>query len=285
MELNPNILFENYDALSDEEIFDRFNMLFNHYKKFPLPIHTVENDSKIIRLTTLSANEGEFPSKKRYSYASDIKYIANYGRCNRIFQPIFYGAINYKGDNKGEADTARIVCASETIYSFRDIAANDKKDVYFSGWIVKEPMNLFLIFSPEKSSPTSEFFEFKGNEYIKSNAISDRDYLNFIEFIFLKFSTSISDDNNIYRLTSAISNVIYNECDGIIYPSVQMQKMGVSIAVKPSIIDKKIGFVKCMKSTFIKNGENARIEDYHLGIYNSDADSIEWSKIADPTFP
>ncbi len=107
----------------------------------------------------------------------------------------------------------------------------------------------------------------------------------FYRYIGEKFAEIATENEDIYKITSAYSNLITegDDIDGILFPSVAFGNRGYNLALKPKVIDdQKIRLIAVSKNTFlVGEGENdlpsfteTNMED---GILNWTNGTVEWN--------
>lgn len=187
---------------------------------------------------------------KIFRNISDISYPpAEYARLDRASlkgKAMFYGSVfTHKNET---VYLPRIVNLIETSIFFKDQHSEGRQLLTQSAW--KNTRTLRLVVLPvslnytqpcdEVQNMQKEFYETAKNIGI---CVSE-------EAIFLGDLFASKKELNTYNMTAHLVDYILNESkdaayfDGVIYPSVPGEGLGMNICIKPSLID--TGVVKCM---------------------------------------
>jgi len=203
------------------------------------------------------------PQNSPHPFVSDISYIPNknldkiksFGRVNKMGEAMFYGSLNFA--------TACI----ETLSKGEDFRKTGSAMVSIGTWKFEKPLKLVQM--PHSMRVWKEFYQtvsFKSGKITEEQIIEHNEHLrkqinNDLAFeilelfgdAFAKFDTKNDSD---YYLSNYFADRIFNrlnefkmgeDIDGIIYPSVPSSYLENNIALKPSVIDSKLKFIKAMQ--------------------------------------
>jgi hypothetical protein len=219
------------------------DILRNHIRRIPFALTKLEANSNIDRVRK-NIGDKLFTNVDELSYIKDQnvidKFLTEFGRVNMPHQPIFYGAIGTT-DLKYQRITA-IAETSELVQNINGV--NFDGELYtISRWSNKEELSLVeVVFSSEaiKINPDiKRAFEMQ-TEFVKQAGIDDIEfYTDFLVFISNQFARPKVTHHD-YKISSAYANLAFTHqlVQGIAFPSVQTNYIGVNVAFKPEIIDK-----------------------------------------------
>lgn len=217
--------------LKDESAYEYIlDILRNKVRIIPILTTKLEANDDIffLRSRVHKQSEEEFNTIDDFSFRKDKESIIEYSRCNIPGQQTFY-------------------CSMDRPSSYAESLAikKDKLDselVSLGKWQLKKDLIAGIIAHPLKNKRYTKFDKDFGNII---DAIIERDckeieaqvreilYYFTIEFRYLV-------ENHIYyKVTAAISNLLFEGVDGIIYPSVPFMGDGYNVALKNQVIDDK----------------------------------------------
>lgn len=238
-----NKLIELATQLEKVEYKYIVDILRNHIRRIPLALTKLEANSNIDRVRK-NIGDKLFTNVDELSYIKDQnvidKCLTEFGRVNMPHQPIFYGAIETT-DLKHQ----RITAIAETSELFKNInGVNLDGELYtISRWTNKEELSLAeVVFSSEaiKINPDiKKAFEMQ-TEFIKQAGKEDLEfYIDFLVFISNQFARPIVTHHD-YKISTAYANLAFTNqlVQGIAFPSVQTEYIGINVAFVPRIIDK-----------------------------------------------
>jgi hypothetical protein len=161
--------------------------------------------------------------------------------------------------------------------------------VTVSEWIVQKDIILTMFVNPNPDERVSDYDKMHGAEFDNKNAALEKMFqelsLKFMNFASKEFFKYAKKDKTIYIKTSALSNLVlsYNNCDGIIYPSVPFMGDGFNIVLRPEIVDSSDVIVNSVLRSKLKavrqeNGKHNFVEIEQILTYNIDHKSgeIKW---------
>ena len=218
-------------------------ILKNHIRKLPVPLGKLSANSEIDRVRK-NSGDNLFKSIDELSYIKDQKIIDNYltefGRANMPHQPMFYGAIETT-----KLQHQRITAISETSELFQNVnGVNLRGELYtISRWTNKEELILVeVVFSSKAiqiNPDIKKSFELQ-SEFAKQNGQVDiQFYMDFLVFISDQFARPKTTHND-YKISTAYTNLVMTDpiVQGIAFPSVQTEYVGVNVVFEPKIVDK-----------------------------------------------
>jgi hypothetical protein len=208
---------------------------------------------------------------KGYVEKSDFLYrpakdCISMQRASLPYQTMFYGVIS---DDQSHLENARAIVAGECCKLSRGGTSTiGREDICMSYWEVQKPLRVVSLINDATFPDVKDnvllnvmrqkFIEFHGDQQTSSE---EREIARFINSEF----TKVVKNDREYLITATLSHDIITdwECDGIVYPSVQMGgQAGINIALTPSAVDNKLKFVRSLEQTLYKNRDNSflRIE-------------------------
>jgi hypothetical protein len=219
--INPN----------DEFAYEKAVMAYLQVQRLPVLIYEVPDDLRICRTRTHEA-QNFFEDIGDIS-TPPLKFVTKFARCNRPFQPKFYGS-----ENRPTSFMELVEDWAET----RTIG--DKIYVTVGLWKTRKPLFALIVTSPNKENRTSEFDKKHGgalDDFVgkQENEAQDAMVL-FYQFLFDKFRKPAKHDPLTYIITTAYCNVAFAQAGGqansVMYPSVPFGGQGVNFALNPDFI-------------------------------------------------
>jgi RES domain len=238
--------------------------------EFPIPSTKYPIGTKFIRARVHKNNEDFFHSTDQLSYRKDLLNIKEFGRANEPGQSIFY-------------------CSNNQILSFVETSniAKENKQKEFeylteSIWISTKEITVVNLLTNDYikgqhlemdniSRKYEHMFESQNNE--NSKIVKD-----LLEFLSKEFSQVANGNSNHYKITAAFANYIYDNYDGILYPSTLYLKEGFNFAFQPNVVDTKMKFyaARRIKMTKISDKEYADLEQIESLPYIREGNIISW---------
>ncbi len=218
-------------------------------------------------------NQGTvFPSEFDISYRLDIGNIMKYGRANRPFQSMFYGAmpsvvLNHPTQTLFE----------ELVGQFEESLKEGFKTTMTVGrWIVKKDMEVADICYGQEYlnvKENAERFEHWRNELPKTE-IDSPDNQELLRLFSTEFSKSLVINHANYKISSVYTDLALGEgLAGISYPSVRTDYNSRNIALTPSAVDEYLELTEAgvFEYEFHNGKAEARQTKYSndLGFMNS----------------
>ncbi len=218
--------------------------------------------------------------KEKYYKVSDIsapedKHVQSYGRANKPRQTLFYGS-----------ETRPVAYFEFATKLASTIPVGEEFLITAGKWNMKEPLSLALVFNPNIPR-TKEYTKKHGQAFDTSLLQLDKDYQagtkDFFEFIAEEYAKVAEYDVKSYYLTCAYSNAVFMEksCDGIIYPSVQLDGEGFNVALKSEVTTSLTLEAAVTDSFNVLSQESGIREFKNTGKVESrkiSDDKIEWAK-------
>jgi len=205
---------------------------------------------------------------KLYTKISDIglvpkQIVANFGRCNKPFQSVFYSSDN------------RPTSYSELVEDWARSKNNgDRVYVTIGAWKLKEDADFIIVTSPNKEDRISDFDKEHGpslEKFISGYNPEDQEILKEIyQFLFEIFRKPSNGNKLTYLLTTAYSNLslMHDEAKahGIYYPSVASGDQGVNFAINESFSRENLELIYAMCNEFeVSFDENKKFHCKEIG--------------------
>ena len=218
--------------LNDNSAYVKITKAFINIGLMPIILINYPSLSIIYR-SRINTGDETFNKISQLS-APEEKYVLNYARANKPKQSLFYGSEN------------RQTSYLEFLNHLSKVTPFEEKvSITIGEWKVLKNLNLALVFSP---SAIRDNFYNKLHGYGFDNFMSTtskelrKGVIKFFDFIGKEYSKSVNENFNNYLITCAYSNILfaYENCDGIIYPSVAYGGNGYNIVLKKDIIEAKL---------------------------------------------
>ena len=192
---------------------------------------------------------------KIFTNISDISYPPN--ECARLDRaslkgkPMFYGSVFTH--NNETIYLPRVVNLTETSNFFKDHNSGGRQFITQSAWINNRTLNLAVLpISHTYKQPCDEVRHMQKEIYetAKKIGIGVSDKAIFLGDLFAR-----KNELNTYQMTAHFVDYVLNEScdadyfDGVLYPSVPSEGIGMNLCIKPSLIDS--GIVKCEGASLV----------------------------------
>jgi hypothetical protein len=223
------------------------NIIRKDIEQFLLPRKIFEPGLKLYR--SRNNQDGLFQTIDDLSNRMGLENITEFGRANEPNQSIFYAA------------DVRITAISETNEIFREEnCRNTDISITTSQWVTIKDLDLTLIVGNSIAK--------EKNDLIKSYAIDIMSLVNdicgndsdkvfeILSFISEEFAFNARNNHNNYKISCAFAQLIYENSDGLLYPSLQREFEGLNFAIKPESVKEKLRFVCAVHDKFRKMGSN-----------------------------
>lgn len=234
---------------------------FENIVNIPLLIKRLDAGTKVIRLRSHSKENQLFKSSKELSYPPANR--TSLMRANFEKQPIFYGAIF--SEDKNDKDIPRMTCLLETCKEVKDDSYIGKKDITYSLWVNKRPINLFVIpiFNSYENPPKEFIWYFSMWEKLISEYQLSEDIVNELRELSQKFSFATDnkdEEKDCYTYTATFTKALLEAnplVDGILYPCTKLKDdaMGINVAIRPEVIDNDFEFKGCSICRYFKRSK------------------------------
>lgn len=236
--------FNSEDSYNAIEKFIKTELL-----QFALPTKVFEPGMIFYRCSN-HYDSNDFLTTTKLSYRTDLDDIKDFGRANLKNQGIFYcadkvataiGETNsvLRGDGHKDVDTFLVtVSVWRSIKPLEFTLIINNKNAQEKNAVIKK-------YKTDIDKLTMELF----------NGEADKVH-EILNFISNEFALNTNGNSNLYKISSAFSQLAFESSDGIIYPSVQRKLEGNNFAIKPSSVDEKLEFVEAYKYKFEKKGES-----------------------------
>lgn len=203
-------------------------------------------------------------------------YVTNYARANKPGQSLFYGSEN------------RPTSYLEFALHLAEITPFGKEVLITVGvWELKRDLTLVLVFDP--SLPRNNVFnKYHGeglDEFLtKTPEKFKKGTIRFFEFISKKYAKQVSNNYHNFFITCAYSNIVfaYEQCDGIIYPSVPRGGDAFNVVLKKNVVSEEVLELKAVRTDkFIAleqpNGKHDFVNTASIDASKIKNDNIEWN--------
>lgn len=239
------------NTCSDDEVRDNLKLL----GKFGVMITKLHKGKKIIRARL--AEEKPFENISELSYKPQ-KFNTTYQRASTPFKTMFYGSIVPEVSGNSEPQTARITVAFELSEFLRDIETIGEQDIVFSAWVIKEDIELVTLIHHknfERPTELSKRLQADFEKFAESNPEQKIPTLEISEFLGNQFAKLPIKEHTDYMHSAIYSQLVTENFDGVLYPSVRMAGEGINVAIQPETVDKKLDFLGASECTIYKNGK------------------------------
>jgi len=197
-------------------------------QKLPIILFNYPKNSMIFRSRI---NEGLNVYEKISDIsAPDSKFVNNYARANKPKQTLFYGSEN------------RPTSYLEFVEQLAEVTPiGNEVLITIGGWELQKDLTFVLVYNPsdKRNNEYNQYHRKAFDNFIEQTPIELRKgTVKFFEFIGKEFSKPVKTNLDTYLITCAYSNIIfsYEQCDGIMYPSVPSGGIGFNVAIKENII-------------------------------------------------
>lgn len=246
----------NSSAVSYTAIKNALNVF-----SIPFPHEVIKAGTSLYRVRPHKglnlSKENCFKRIQDVGHRTDLNNITNFGRANEPLQSVFY------------CSTERETSFFETTQLGRN-CADIPVEIYTIGeWILQEDINVAHLSLNENDNQVANKLNEEFHELV--NKLKSEGTINWLKVLGLfskEFSKKSNQKGNDYLISCAFANYIYESkgvnnktqkevnIEGILYPSVQLTKKGMNLALKPSIIESqklKLNKVVCQKMELVDN--------------------------------
>ena len=273
-----------------EELYEIFRMV----KDFDYPVirFNIFCGSGLIR-QRVNIKDEDFDKVSELNYPP-FDCVTGYERANVPYQPMFYACSFPTDYNDENTPPPRVVSLQETSSFFRDKAASGIERSTVSRWEVVEDLELVALpFLADYTMACKDIKTIKNdwNNAVVANRLN-QDGLELVEYMAREIGKTFTSNVGYFKIANFVNFLLnVNEktrsAAGIIYPSVPAAGSGFNVAIKPSVVDKKIRFAGASLSHLLKKGERSylhvvnksiSVEDGHI-TYQDNAMSDEEKKM------
>lgn len=231
-----NELIKSFDY-SDRQIDLLMDSLNKEIDYFRYTGFEIKKGTKIFRARKQNNLKKLFSFESELSYRLDVKNIVNFGRCNLEQSSKFYGsphAVDFDGDVTVIAETSAL--SRENI---------DGCETYSVGmWEAKENVNLFAIKPPFDEKKESVFYKELIREFEIAFPRMSNSQQEFYELIGQEFGKKVKkNEGREYAISAAVSEVLTERTNGVVYSSVQTGSRGINIVMNPEKFDNFFKFI------------------------------------------
>lgn len=207
----------------------------------------------------------------------DERHVNNYARANKPRQSLFYGS-----EDRPTSYLEFAMHLAETT------PFNEEVSITIGAWELQRNLTFVLVFNP-KLPRDNEYNKYHGKEF--DNFISKtpeelrKGTIRFFEFIGQKYAEQAENNLENYLITCAYSNIVYayEQCDGIMYPSVPRAGDAFNVVIKKNTIEEGALSLKSARmDKFIAreqdNGKHDFLNNASMDASNINFETIEWNK-------
>lgn len=241
----------------------------------PMSVRLIPAGQRLIRCRPHYEFEGFFNNVHEVSYVPDLKLIKGFGRANEPAQSIFYCSNN---PNVAFAEVSEVTRTG-----------NDKSEelMTYSVWEVMEDVTVVPIITNPTVFGKNAFYDVMSKEFfelLKRAKSSDAQVIvDYWDFISREFTLNAQGDSSNYLISCAFANHVFEnipEADSILYASTIYQDEGVNIAIKPSVVDKKLKFYSArrFRMTLAPPNQYLETETIDSTVYSTPDGLIKWPK-------
>lgn len=286
---------ELLDAIKvGDENTDELYEIFRMVKDFDCPVirFDIYSGSGLIRQRVNKTGE-DFDKVSELNYPP-IDCVTGYERANVPYQPMFYACSFPTDYNNEKTPPPRVVSLQETSSFYRDKAASGIERSTVSRWeVVKDLELVALPFLADYTMACKDIKTIKEEwtKAVEENTLN-RDGLELVEYMAKEIGKTFTSNVEYFKIANFVNYLLNvnektKDADGIIYPSVPAAGSGFNVAIKPSVVDKKIRFVGASLSHLLKKGEESylhivnksvSVEDGHI-IYQDNTMSDDEKKM------
>ncbi len=271
--------FKNLDLgnVSEKEVSD----IFNRLTSLPVPI-TDYHKGKIIHRARIIKDNQTVKLNTELSYVPK-KFNTSFQRASTPRQTMFYGAVVPQIQSDDEISNARIIGACEVSDFLRNSNCPDgKQKIVFGNWVVKETISLLSIIDPAIETNKINFFKEITENYHKFLEQGNEDKENtvlFQEYISAEFSKLDIKSQKDYLISALFTELVIDQCDGVIYPSVRADYNGLCVSIKPEAVDNKMELISVLECLVVKKEGKVNIINLRFGEVASGETQFELKKI------
>jgi len=258
------------------------NLLKGSIIKIPLPLAKLHKDALIDR-ARLNEGNSLYTNVDQLSYIKNQetidKYLTEFGRANKPFEPKFYGALT-----STRLDKQRITAIAETSKLFQDKnGINLDGELYtVSRWKnSSELMVVEVVFSSEaiKVNPDIKRSFEKQTKLAKDAGFDDLEfYADFLIFISEQFARETKSHND-YKIAAAYTELAlqHPKVKGVMFPSVQTKYMGANIVFPPTVVDENLEILSAITQKLYKNPKKTLIANHKECLnVKENPNKLEW---------
>ncbi len=243
-------------------------------QKLPIILFTEPKGNFIFR-SRINNGATQFESISEISIP-DEKYVNNFARANKPRQSLFYGS-----ENRPTSYLEFAMHLAETT------PFNEEVSITVGAWELQRNMTFVLVFNP-KSSRDNDYNKYHGeafDDFIgKTPEELRKGTIRFFEFIGQKYAELAENNLNNYLITCAYSNIVYayDQCDGIMYPSVPRAGDAFNVVIKKNTIEEGALSLKTARmDKFIArkqdNGKHDFLNNASMDASRINSKTIEWN--------
>lgn len=269
------------DKLDKIEYDDIKILLRESIKKIPIATAKIHKNAPIDRVR-LNGKTDFFTKQSELSYITDQKVIDNYmkefGRANKPFQPLFYGALE---SSRIKQNRLTALCETSSLIHDTEAINLEGELATLSRWNVKEEMIIAeIVFSDEAIANNPDTYRSFQNQYQQIMQYENREFsLKLLQFFSNEFARKTVTHHD-YKLSVAYAELIMYEkgLPGITYPSVKSGFQGQNIVLRPDVVDHYLELEAVSTHRLHKSKMNALFSNYyHTQTFGENNETFEWN--------
>jgi len=206
-----------------------------------------------------------FKTVERISYTLP-EWNTVYKRASTPTNSMFYGSPTIEEYGEKMLDKCRITISCEACDLLRKIEFSSDDNVRhmtFGQWEVEDTLNLLTIIDPTKNYTNSLMIKLQKNylSNLERHPELKASTLEYMTFMANEFAKPVSEGSNHEYLISALFTERFTKgtgFDGVIYPSVKADEIGLCIAIYPEAV-KKIKLIQVSEYELTRHDDGATI--------------------------
>lgn len=265
---------------------DELNNYISQLARVPLLV-TDLHKGEIHRARPINEND-TITSKSDLSYKPAV-LNRTYQRASCPNMTMFYGAI-VPPRIEDDVFLSRGTSAMEAVPFLREPKLDGVQRLLYSKWIVKSQISLITILftryrnakNPWLRNKSKHFFDYIENypPHIKKIAKQANNFFSY------EFSKPVGNNEDYKYLISALltQKFIQAGYDGVIYPSVRSNGLGINIAIKPETVDQKLELKSVLDCRVHKKGKKVIVNNLGFCNVTPGSTNFKLEEITDPNF-
>jgi len=240
--------------------------ILSKIRKLPFFKHIIPSDSFFTRARPL--NEGE-----NFSTNEDLRYLPQWknGKFQRASTPngtMFYGVFIPNENINTESDKPRAIVACEAVDFMRNPKPQESAEatLVYGKWRTLKECKLAVILSLDETQNNNPYSIQTSQVYRNWIENKHQDYIEqtklLIDFFANEYSKFVPEDEHFnYKISGIFSEKILKEgyVDGIIYPSVKTDGIGLCVAIKPDFVNENMILEKVLQCKVTKEKTHTNI--------------------------
>ena len=204
-------------------------------------VHVIRKGTEFTRIR-LNRHGEIFNKIEELSYKPQ-EFNKTYQRASTPNKTMFYASSNQIDGLNAEKNIGLATALFEGMQSSRDRESEGEWKVTFSNWVVKEDLQLILVWFDNQMldrHPNFEFVYFAFQNFLSKNPLTEDKTILFYNFLSSHFTKEKISNETDYLISALFSEIMIEQgFDGITYPSVRTAGKGINVALIPEVIDSK----------------------------------------------